>query len=219
MSTRYPFGDCDDSLGTSYDWVKRNLVELGVEQIDLVLLHAPCRKRARNIEQWRGLERALDEGLTRAIGVSNYNKADLALLLSEARVPPAVNQCEMNLEDRDDEAIAFAQANNITYEAFDVIRGCPWDHPVAKKMAEEKGVSVAMICMRWAVERGVALAVGLGQSPRMAQHARDNLAVFSFSLSAEQVAALEAAVPLKPRKCGDLWHEEDGYCDEGVKAF
>ena len=67
-----------DNLGdNAYNQVQINLRELAIAQLDLVLLHAPCYPRARSIEAWRGLERALADGLMRSIDVSNFVKADM----------------------------------------------------------------------------------------------------------------------------------------------
>jgi len=208
----YPWGDCTDAYGSSYEQVQQDLVELGIAQLDLVLLHAPCSQRARNIEQWRGLEAALADGLTRAIGVSNYNARDLALLLEEAAVPPAVNQCKVSLNERDEETIRFALAHNITTQSWGLFKGCPYDSPDAIAIAAAHSVSVAQVCLRWGVQRGFAIAVGLGTSARMAEHAADNMAVGSthFELSVEEMQRLEAT-PLLPRHCSSLWHAEDGY--------
>ena len=97
--------------------VKEDLKELNVSQVDLVLLHHPCLLSSQNDAMWKGLEQALAQNLTRAIGVSNYKKADLQKLLQGATVKPAVDQCDMGVGAYDAETIAYAQSEGITYEA------------------------------------------------------------------------------------------------------
>lgn len=102
--------------------VRENLRELNTTYVDLVLLHAPCHSlfggAKKDAALWEGLEMALEQNLTRAIGVSSYKSTQLSALLEHAKVVPAVNQCDMSLKDHDDETIAFCQQHNITYEAF-----------------------------------------------------------------------------------------------------
>jgi 2,5-diketo-D-gluconate reductase A len=83
-----------ESSGASYALkaVRADLAELNVSQVDLVLLHAPCDSDATNAQLWKGLEQALTLNLTRAIGVSNYPKKQLGVLLAQATIKPAVQQ-------------------------------------------------------------------------------------------------------------------------------
>ena len=179
--------------------VHSDLQELGVAQLDLVLLHAPCANRTDNVRLWRGLELAHERGLARAIGVSNYDAADLQHLLQHARMAPAVNQCPMSLTHHDDAAIAFCAAHGITFESFGAMRGCPFDHPEAQAIAARHGVTVGQVCLRWVLQRGAVLATGLGtrDCARVAEHARTNMDLFGFTLSADEMAAL-AALPQAP---------------------
>ena len=117
-------GDPQMALAT----VKENLRELNTSYLDLVLLHAPCRElfggAKHDAALWKGLEMALAQNLTRAIGISSYKTAQIKSLLKEAKVVPAVNQCDMSLKNHDDETIEFCQQNKITYEAFYAMKGC-----------------------------------------------------------------------------------------------
>jgi diketogulonate reductase-like aldo/keto reductase len=89
--------------------VRADLAELNVSQVDLVLLHAPCLEDGTNAELWRGMEQALALNLTRAIGVSNYPKAQLGTLLETARVKPAVNQCQMSMANQEAEMVRYCK--------------------------------------------------------------------------------------------------------------
>ena len=97
--------------------VKRDLLELKMPRVDLVLHHFPCKTDAENAAVWAGLVQARDMGLTRAVGVSNYVTKDLQALMSTSSEVPALNQCRMAVGSHDDDTIAFCKAHNITYES------------------------------------------------------------------------------------------------------
>ena len=90
-----------------------------------MLLHHPCEFSALDAALWEGLEEALARNLTRAIGVSNYGADDLAALEKAWTVPPAVNQCEMSVGNRDAAGLNATRARGVTYEAYEAMRGCP----------------------------------------------------------------------------------------------
>lgn len=214
----YPWGDCvgegSELTEAVYRQARENLRQLNTPYVDLTLLHAPCRDRSRNIFAWRGLERALAHNLTRAIGVSNYLKADLEDLLSKAKVVPAVDQCQLGLDERNDEDIAFAQSKGIVYEGYGVMKGCPIaedaiGHEAAAAIAARHGVSIAQVCTRWALQRGVVLAIGLGMHQRrFMKHAADTLGAYAFRLDADEMETLNR-LPTS-RRCGPLHHAIDG---------
>ena len=76
--------------------------ELKVRQLALVLVHHPAKTDAENIALWQGMEQALAQNLTRSIGLSNFNAAQITALLKVAKVPPAVNQCREILRPVDE---------------------------------------------------------------------------------------------------------------------
>ena len=95
--------------------VQKDLEQLDLDYVDLILLHNPTTK-ADNAAQWAKLEDALAQNLTRAIGISDFSKAQVEDLLETAKVVPAVLQAEMSVGHHDDDNIAFCAAHNITYE-------------------------------------------------------------------------------------------------------
>ena len=189
-------------LGVSSDYalsqVRQDLRELNVSQVDLVLLHSPCLSASANFKLWQGLEEALAQNLTRAIGVSNYSKKQLAALLAQAglKVKPAVNQCELSVAHHVDEDMAFCRANNITYEAYEAMRGCPFGNAQVRSIAAAHSVGVSQVCLRWVLQKGAVLAVGIGSNATtMPAYARGNLDLFGFALNASEMAFLDALHP------------------------
>ena len=189
-------------LGVSADYalsqVRQDISELNVSRVDLVLLHAPCISADANFKLWQGLERALAQNLTRAIGVSNFSKKQLAALLAQAglKVKPAVNQCQLSVAHHVDEDIAYCQEHNITYEAYEAMRGCPFGNQKVVAIAKSHNVSVSQVCLRWVLQKGAVLAVGIGENAtNMPNYARSNLDLFHFDLDQSEMSYLNGLHP------------------------
>lgn len=195
ITTKIPAGlglspqDCRAAtVESTVEEVKRNLRELNTSYVDLTLLHAPCRSgtggTAANAILWKGLEEAHKQGLSRAIGVSNYKVSDLTALLKTAEVVPAVNQCGCSVTRHDDSTIAFCQSHNITYEAYDMMKGCPFDDATVKSIASAYSKTAAQVCLRWALQRDLVVATGTGQdAAQAAEYAKEDLDVYDFELT------------------------------------
>lgn len=196
-------GDCDADPSVSIGYLKKDLEQLGVDQVDLVLLHAPCQlfrkgkvanATASNNALWQGLKTALDQNLTRAIGVSNYNSDVLGVLVGPV---PSVNQCEMSINGsfgqagHDDKTIAYCQQKGIVYESYGAMKGCPFSDKKTMDIAASYKKSVAQVCLRWVLDRGAIIASGTGSDPATApEYAKENLDIFDFSLKKEEIAYL-----------------------------
>ena len=200
ITTKIPAGlgllpsDCLTATADSaLKQVKENLKELNVDQVDLVLLHAPCKVGGHKADArlWAGLEQALAQNLTRAIGVSNYKQKDLEALLSTASVVPAVNQCEMSVANHDDSTISFSQSHNITYEAYNAMKGCPFSNAEAQAIASKHGVGLSQVCLRYILQRGCIMAVGTGENAStVGEYAREDLDIFGFELTDAEMQTL-----------------------------
>eukprot|EP01052_Picozoa_sp_SAG31_P032032 SAG31_NODE_3467_length_4242_cov_1.967415_4_plen_205_part_00 len=166
ITTKIPAGfggpaACKADPAVALTTVKQNLEQLNVSYVDLVLLHKPCPTAAQNNALWKGLMTAKAEGLTRAIGVSNYKSPQLEALEGET---PSVNQCLMSVSLHDDKTISYCQRNNITYEAYEAMRTCPFHNTKALAIAAAHSASVAQVCLRWIAQRGAVMAVGTGSN-------------------------------------------------------
>jgi len=180
--------DCSGGAEQAMATVKTNLEQLNTTYIDLVLLHKPCHSAAENNALWKGLEQAKASGLVRAIGVSNYKAKDLMALQGTV---PAVNQCLMSVSLHDDATISYCQAHNITYEAYEAMRTCPFKNPKALAIAKGHDATVAQVCLRWIYQRGCIMAVGTGSKQADAlAYAQENLGSFNFTLSQAEMETL-----------------------------
>jgi diketogulonate reductase-like aldo/keto reductase len=159
---------------------------LGLEQIDLFLLHWPVPER--RLDSWRALERIIGEGRCRAIGVSNFMVRHLEDLLSHAKVPPAVNQIELHPWCQQRDVVAFCETHGITVVAYSPLtKGMKLRDPHLAAVAREAHRTPAQILLRWSVQRHFITI------PKSAKRERiiENAAIFDFALSAEQMATLD----------------------------
>ncbi|HWU86932.1 MAG TPA: aldo/keto reductase [Kofleriaceae bacterium] len=173
-----------DSALAAFD---ASLARLGLEYVDLYLLHWPVP--GRRLESWHALEEIYASGRARAIGVSNFMTHHLDELLARVKVTPAVNQIEISpfLQQRD--VRAYCEARGILVEAYSPLtKGLRLDHPVVRRIAGEAGRSAAQVLLRWGLQHELVVLAKSVSSTRLAE----NLAVLDFELAAEHMAALDA---------------------------
>ena len=169
--------------------LEASLDRLGLDHVDLLLIHWPLPKRGEFVSTWRTFIELRDRGLTRSIGVSNFKPAHLETLIGETGVVPAVNQIELNpFVDRTAERAANA-SHGIVTESWSPIGGdgaSVLDSPVIATIAEETGKSAGQVVLRWHVQQGL-VAIPKSRTPsRLA----DNIAIFDFELTDAQLAAI-----------------------------
>ncbi|MEO9329466.1 aldo/keto reductase [Gordonia aurantiaca] len=163
--------------------------DLGVEQVDLFLIHWPLPGVGDFVETWKALEKAYADGKARAIGVSNFQQAHLERLLDVTDIVPAVNQIEVHPYFSQNALRAFNSQHGIVTEAWSPLaQGRIVDDPVITKIAESKGRTPAQVTLRWHIQRGDVVF------PKSVTRARveENFAVFDFELSDDEVAAIDA---------------------------
>jgi diketogulonate reductase-like aldo/keto reductase len=164
-----------------------SLARLGVEQVDLYLVHWPVQ-HVRHAT-WRAMERILADGKARAIGVSNYTIRHLEELLGRAKEPPSVNQVELHPFLAQRELVGWCERHGIVVEAYaPLVKARRMDHPALRRVAARHAKTPAQVLVRWALELGL---VALPKSVRP-ERIRENAEVFDFALGADDRAALDA---------------------------
>jgi diketogulonate reductase-like aldo/keto reductase len=165
----------------------KSLASLGLEQVDLYLVHWPVE--GLRGDTWRAMERILADGKARAIGVSNYTVRHLEELAATAHVPPAVNQVELHpfLVQRD--LLAWCRQRGVQVEAYSpLVHGHRMDHPVLRRIAGAHRRSTAQVLLRWGLQHGLVVLPKSVRPDRI----RENAALFDFSLAPAEVADLDA---------------------------
>lgn len=172
--------------------------KLGVEQIDLLILHQPLPSAfERTIGAYTALEKLLADGKVRAIGVSNFMPEHLTHLLDQTEVVPSVNQIEVHPYFQQKELTALNDEQGILTQAWSPIGGITsygqgakrtFDEPVILTIAEKHGKSAAQVMLRWHMQNGIQVIPKSTKPERIAE----NFDVFDFELAADEVARIDA---------------------------
>jgi diketogulonate reductase-like aldo/keto reductase len=163
-----------------------SLARLAMDHVDLFLIHWPTRAA---VEQWDALERAYDQGLARAIGVSNWGSRDLDATVAHARIRPHVDQVQFSPLQFRRALLEHCHRLQITLEAYSPLtRGQSLRHPTITRIAQEHGRTPSQVMLRWAIERDVAVIPKSTHRDRIVE----NAAIFDFQLDPDAIAMLDA---------------------------
>ena len=161
---------------------------LGLDVLDLYLIHWPAPKQDRYVEAWRGLLELQQEGRVRSVGVCNFQVAHLQRLLDETGVLPSINQVELSPYLQQRELRAFHDEHGVVTEAWSplAVRAGLLEDPVVTGIAQRHGVSPARVVLRWHVELGNVVLTRSVTPERIEENAR----VFDFALDGDDLDAL-----------------------------
>ena len=181
----------DQGTQSAHDAIDTSLEKLGLEHVDLYLIHWPSPTRGLYTESWLALEQIKAAGKTRSIGVSNFQVPHLEEIIAASSTVPAVNQIELHPEFQQRIVRDYAREHGIHIEAWGPLGQGKYDlfgNPAVAKVAEEAGKTPAQVVIRWHLQNGLILFPKSNSATRMAE----NFDVFDFELTAEQVAAIDA---------------------------
>ena len=175
-----------DDILRSFD---QSLADLGLDQLDLFLVHWPLPGVSDYVARWKVMEEIYAGGRVRAIGVSNFHQEHLRKLFGASQVTPAVNQIEVSPYLTQEELRAFDADHEIVTEAWSPIaRGKVASDPVIGRIAEQVGRTPAQVTLRWHVQRGDVVFPKSVDRGRMAE----NFAIFDFELDESAMSAISA---------------------------
>jgi diketogulonate reductase-like aldo/keto reductase len=167
-----------------------SLAKLGLDYVDLYLIHWPLPKRDLYVDTWKAFEKIYADGRARAIGVSNFTQRHLNRLLQETEVVPALNQIELHPRLPQEEMRAFHAEHDIVTEAWSPIgqgKGLLED-PTLATIAEAHGKSPAQVVLRWHMQLG-NVTIPKSVTPDRIQQ---NIEVFDFELSDADLGTISA---------------------------
>jgi len=162
------------------------LDRLGLDYVDLLLIHWPQPDRGLFVSTWQTFERLKAEGLTRSIGVSNFKPAHLEVLAAETGTVPAVNQIQLTPAIQRRDQRAYDAAHGIVTESWSPIKGI-LDEKAVTDVAARVGRTPAQVVLRWHLQNGLVAIPKSGNLDRLAA----NLEVTDFELSAADLAELD----------------------------
>ena len=167
--------------------VERSLETIGVEQLDLLLIHWPVPSQDLYVETWQSFIEMRNEGLMRSIGVSNFNADHLERIISETGEAPAINQIEINPKLQQPRLREANSKHGIVSQAWTPLgKGESFEAKPIKDAAQRTGKSPAQVVIRWHLQQGNVVI------PRSTNPARqaENLDVFDFELTEEEMASI-----------------------------
>lgn len=163
-----------------------SLDRLGVDFVDLYIVHWP---EGGPTWAWDGMQRAQERGYARSIGVSNFSVAQLQEVLAVAETPPAVNQIQFSPFEYRSALLSFCEAHNVTVEAYSPLgTGRHLGDRTVAAIADRLGRTPAQVLIRWCLQRHLVVLPKSTHRERIEENAQ----VFNFSLSEEDMAALDA---------------------------
>ena len=171
--------------------LRESLDKLGLEQVDLYLVHWPCPAQDAYVTAWESLVGLREEGLTRSIGVSNFLPTHLEKLLTASEVVPAVNQIELHPAYQRPEDVDFCRNHGLAIEAWAPLGQGRYDlfgTDAVRTAAEAHGVTPAQAVIRWHLQNGNIVF----PKSRTPERIRGNFDVFGFELSADEMDAITA---------------------------
>jgi 2,5-diketo-D-gluconate reductase A len=167
--------------------IEESLRALGTDHVDLWLIHWPPNGRARP-DTWRELLATRDEGLARAVGVSNYSTAQLDELIEATGEAPAVNQIKWSPPLYDAATVREHRERGVVLEGYSPFRAGNLRDPALAEIAATHRVTPAQVVLRWHVEHGIVVIPKSVRPERI----ESNFDLFGFSLSADEVARIDA---------------------------
>jgi 2,5-diketo-D-gluconate reductase A len=181
----------DQGTQSAFDAIDLSLEKLGLDSVDLYLIHWPRPDLDRYLETWLAMEQIRDDGKATSIGVSNFHRPHLEKLLAGSSTIPAVDQLELHPTFQQRELRAWGAEHGMAIEAWGPLGQGKYDllgMPVITRIAAAHGVTPAQVVIRWHLQSGIIVFPKSNSAQRM----RENFDVFGFQLAADDLAAIDS---------------------------
>jgi 2,5-diketo-D-gluconate reductase A len=183
ITTKCPPGNA----GREAQTLDSSLRALGTDFVDLWLVHWPPHGEARP-DMWKAFIAALEQGKTRAIGVSNYSIAQIDELIAASGRAPALNQIPWNPFTFNEREVAELGDRQVVLEGYSPLKRSDLGNPVLREVAAAHGKTTAQVILRWHVEHGFVVI----PRSRRRERIEENYAVFDFELTKEELRRLDS---------------------------
>jgi 2,5-diketo-D-gluconate reductase A len=177
----------DQGFQSSQDACKASLERLGLDYVDLYLIHWPAEERGAYVDSWGGLMKSMDVGHARSIGVCNFHAEHLSNIIELSFFTPAINQIELHPLLNQAELRAVNAEHGVVTEAYGPLGvGNLLDNPTITSVAQAHGKTSAQVLIRWSIQLGNVVIPRSATPDRI----KSNLDVFDFELTADEMATL-----------------------------
>jgi 2,5-diketo-D-gluconate reductase A len=183
VTTKVP----ENRVGRERDTIAASLTALGTEYVDLWLVHWPPR-RGTAVRMWQEMRSIRDDGLARAVGVSNFSTAEIDELIDATGEAPAVNQIPWAPRLHDRERVAESRKRGVVLEGYSPFKRGDLRNPVLAEIASRHGVTTAQVIVRWHLAHEIVVIPKSATPERIAS----NFDVFGFSLTVDEIARIDA---------------------------
>lgn len=183
--------NADHGTQSAFDAIDRSLDKLGLDRVDLYLIHWPRPDLDRYLETWLALEQIRDAGKATSIGVSNFQRPHLEKLLAGSSTVPAVDQLELHPTFQQRPLRAWGAEHGMAIESWGPLGQGKYDlfgMPALTAIADTHGVTPAQVVIRWHLQSGLIVFPKSNSAERIAA----NFDVFGFELSGAEMAAIDA---------------------------
>ncbi|TDD55094.1 aldo/keto reductase [Saccharopolyspora elongata] len=181
--------NADQGYDTTLEAFDRSLDALGLDHVDMYLIHWPTPARDLYLETWKAIEKLVADGRVRAAGVSNFQPAHLRRLLDNSALVPAVNQIELHPGLQQRELRALHAERGIATEAWSPLaQGALLRESTVTEIAARHGKSPAQVVIRWHLQLG-NIVIPKSVTP---SRIRENIDVFDFALAEDEMTAIAA---------------------------
>jgi 2,5-diketo-D-gluconate reductase A len=179
--------NADQGFNTAQDAIKVSLERLGLDYLDLYLIHWPAPQLGKYVDSWGGMIQSLGDGYARSIGVCNFTEENLSTVIDLTFFTPVVNQIELHPLLNQAELRAGNTAHNVLTQAYSPLAvGKLVDNPTVTSVAAQYGRTPAQVLIRWSLQLGNSVIPRSASPERIA----DNFDVFDFELAAEHMDEL-----------------------------
>jgi 2,5-diketo-D-gluconate reductase A len=179
----------NDQHSNARSALNESLSRLGLDHVDLYLIHWPKPRQKAYLEAWKALVKLKEEGRAKSVGVSNFTVSHLKQIIDATGVTPSVNQIELHPGFQQKELAAYHSEHGIITESWSPLgQGTLLENPTLKALAQKHARTPAQVVIRWHLDRGYIVIPKSVTPTRI----RENFEVFDFSLDADDLAKIDA---------------------------